>query len=123
MSGLRWLYLGLGWLMLALGAAGAVLPVLPTTPFMLAAVWFFYRSSPRTAAWLLAHPVFGTPLRNWQHEGAIATRTKWVALASMALGYAAAWYFYGLGLLIALPLAATLLAVGTFIATRPTPSR
>ncbi|MHA6690995.1 YbaN family protein [Devosia sp. A449] len=123
MTGLRAVYLVLGWIMLALGAAGAVLPLLPTTPFVLAALWFFYRSSPRMAAWLLAHPVLGTPLRNWQREGAIATRTKAIALGTMALGYGAALYFYGLGLMIAVPLAVTLLAVASFIATRPAPSR
>jgi uncharacterized membrane protein YbaN (DUF454 family) len=84
-------------------------------------MWLFYRSSPRTAAWLTQHRLFGPPLRNWQREGAISSSTKLLALASMALGYAATLRFAALHVYYAAALAVLLLAVASFIVTRPVP--
>lgn len=119
---LRMIYLVAGWAALALGAAGTVLPLLPTTPFLLAATWCFCRSSPRMASWLLNHPVLGGPLRAWQCERAISMPAKLTALASMAAGYALTVHLAGLGAIPATGLAALLLAVSAFILTRPAPS-
>ena len=52
----RWCLMALGWLAFATGIVGIVLPLLPTTPFMLLAAALFARSSPRFHRWLLAHP-------------------------------------------------------------------
>ena len=58
--------MALGWLVFATGIVGIVLPLLPTTPFMLLAAALFARSSPRFHRWLLAHPWFGPPIHDWQ---------------------------------------------------------
>jgi hypothetical protein len=81
-----WLALGLGFLVL--GLIGAVLPVLPTTPFLLVAAACFARSSPRLHGWLLNHALFGPPIRNWQENGAISVRAKTLAVGSMAVVFA-----------------------------------
>lgn len=78
-----WLAVGLGFL--ALGLIGAVLPVLPTTPFLLVAAAAFARSSPRLHDWLLNHRLFGPPIRNWEDNGAISARAKTLAVGSMAV--------------------------------------
>lgn len=81
---MRTLWLTAGLLALGLGLLGAVLPVLPTTPFLLVAAGCFAKSSPRLHRWLLEHPTFGPPIRNWQENGAISRPAKRLAVASMA---------------------------------------
>jgi uncharacterized membrane protein YbaN (DUF454 family) len=81
----RPLLLAVGLTMLALGFVGTVLPLLPATPFFLAAAWFFSRSSPRLEKWLLNLPVVGEPMRDWQEHGAIGTGPKFMALGAIGL--------------------------------------
>ena len=78
------IYLILGWLAVGLGAIGILLPVLPTTPFMILAAFLFTKGSPRARAWLVEHAHFGPHIRNWEERGAIAPRAKRMALAAMA---------------------------------------
>jgi uncharacterized membrane protein YbaN (DUF454 family) len=82
---LRLVYLGLGWVFLALGAAGTVLPVLPTTPFLILALGAFSRSSARLERWLLAHPTFGPALALWRSHRVVPLRAKLISWTSMAV--------------------------------------
>ena len=75
-----------GLLALAAGIAGIVLPLLPTTPFVLLAAFCFSRSSARLEAWLLAHPRFGPLIQAWRQHHAIPLRAKQLAWAMMAAG-------------------------------------
>jgi uncharacterized membrane protein YbaN (DUF454 family) len=76
-----------GWLSFSLGAIGVVLPVLPTTPFMILAAACFAKTSPRFHKWLLANKVFGPLIKNWQEERFIERRVKMRALAIIALTF------------------------------------
>jgi len=58
----------LGVICVALGVAGLVLPVLPSTIFFLIALVAFSRSSDRFQAWLYQHPRLDRPLRRWHRE-------------------------------------------------------
>jgi len=77
----RILLLTLGWLAIILGALGIVLPLLPTTPFVLLAAWCFARSSPRFHHWLLWRSPFGRYLRHWQRHRAMPPVAKGRAMA------------------------------------------
>ncbi|MGO4315917.1 YbaN family protein [Agrobacterium tumefaciens] len=116
---MRLLYLCLGWLMVATGIVGAFLPVLPTTPFLLLALWCFSRSSPKLEAWLLTHPRFGPSLRQWRERGAIARKAKIAALSAMCASYAAFWSLSDPPALRAAIVAAVMLGSALFIVTRP----
>ena len=74
----------LGWGFVALGVVGVVLPVLPTTPFMLIALWCFARSSKRFHDWLYHHRLFGPPLRKWDRYGVIPVSAKVFACTAMS---------------------------------------
>lgn len=118
---MRLIYLCLGWLMVGTGIVGAFLPVLPTTPFLLLALWCFSRSSPKLEAWLLSHPRFGPPLRNWREKGAIGRRAKIAAITAMTISYAVFWFTTEPPALRALLVAALMLGSALFIVTRPEP--
>ena len=112
-----------GGAFLLLGIAGIVVPILPTTPFVLLAVGCYSRSSPRLAAWLENHPRFGTMLRAWRDEGAIAGRAKVAALVAMVLGFSVILIATRIPLAGTAAIAATLVACAIFILSRPRPAR
>jgi hypothetical protein len=74
----------LGFVFFALGAIGVVVPGLPTTVFMLLALWAFARSSERFHDWLYHHPLFGPPLQEWHRYHVIPLRAKLLAVTMMA---------------------------------------
>lgn len=80
-------YRGLGLGCVALGVVGAFLPLLPTTPFLILAAYFFSRSHPEWEARLLAHPKVGPAIRAWRDHRAIPRVAK--VLATVLLGISA----------------------------------
>lgn len=107
----------LGLIALALGIVGAVLPVLPTTPFVLLASWCFAKSSPALHNWLKNSKYFGGLIRNWESQRCISKKTRLSALASIALFGGSSLYFF-------VPsgyptwITASLLAIGIFSVMR-----
>ncbi len=77
-----WRLLGLFFLLV--GLVGILVPVMPTVPFLLVALWAFGKGHPAWRARLLAHPVYGPPLRTWQEQGAIPRRAKQAAYVGLA---------------------------------------
>lgn len=114
----RVLWISLGLLSVVTGVIGIVVPLLPTTPFMLLAAFCFARSSPRLQAWIENHRTFGPMIENWRRHGSINRRAKRLALLMMAAAFL-------LSLAMHLPIWAlvaqglVLLAVASFLLTRP----
>lgn len=77
---MRFIYLILAYLFLALGALGIFLPGLPTVPFLLLAAWCASRGSARLHAWLYTHPQIGKLLIDWETKKAISRSSKIVAV-------------------------------------------
>lgn len=117
----RAVYAVLGCLMLVLAFVGALLPVMPTTIFLILAAWFFGRSSPRLEAWMLAHPRFGPVLRDWREHGAMPRRAKWMACGGMALGYVLFLVTLRPALWLEIGVAVLMLACAAYVVMRPEP--
>lgn len=80
------IYMTIAWLSLSLGIVGIVVPVLPTTPFLLLSAFCFEKSSEKFHAWLLENKVFGKYIRDYQEKKGISLRNKIIAIATMGLG-------------------------------------
>lgn len=83
---LRPLVAVVGFICVALGVIGAVVPLMPSTVFFIAAAGCFAYASPRLEAWLLSFSFIGGPVRAWRERGAIALPAKVMASAGMAIG-------------------------------------
>lgn len=113
-----WAYRILGFVALGLAGVGAVLPLMPTTIFLLIAAWAFARGSPEWSRKLRADPRFGPMLRDWEARRAIPVKGKVAAVVGMGSG---------LGFLIwrsdgwVLPAVVGLIlgAVGVYVVSRP----
>jgi len=88
-----------GTICVALGILGILMPVLPTTPFLLLAAFFYARSSTRFHQWLLGNHWFGQYLTNYQQGRGIPLRDKiitlialWLALSFTVLTAVPPWW-------------------------------
>ena len=110
----------LGMLCVALGAIGILVPLLPTTPFLILAAYLFSLGSPRMHNWLIKHTILGPPIRDWREHRAVSRRAKIWAVTAIAL-------LFVLSLVLQVPLWALVtegIILGTvalFLLTRPTP--
>lgn len=72
----KYVYITMGSLSLIFGIAGVFIPVLPTTPFLLLASFFYLRSSERMYNWLMNHKIFGAYIYSYLTYKAIPKKTK-----------------------------------------------
>ncbi|WP_018624213.1 YbaN family protein [Kangiella aquimarina] len=84
-------YRTLAVLATGLGMVGVILPLLPTTPFLIVAVWAAGKSSPRLEFWLLEHPQFGPLLKGWRDRGAIPVFAKYLAGLMLTSSWVVLW--------------------------------
>ncbi len=115
---LTWLLVGIA--AIALGALGVVLPLLPTTPFVLVAAFAFANSSERLHAWLVDHNIFGALIVNWRRHGAISRSAKVASVLSMAAVLVVSLLF-GVPVSVLLVQAVVLGICAFFILSRPLP--
>ncbi len=115
----RYGLLAFGWLNIGLGVLGLVLPVMPTTVFLLIALWAFSKSSLRFHRWLYQHPKLGRTIRAWHAHRVIAVRAKLLAVATMAASLVYVTLFVAESWMLPAVVAAVLVSVSAFILTRP----
>ena len=117
----RWLWWLLAYASLALGAIGIVLPGLPTVPFVLLSAFAAARGSQRLHARLLADRRFGPMIRDWQAQGAVGRRAKWLATTMMS-ACAAVMFFTAPKLWMAATGTGMMTVVAAWLWLRPEPS-
>ena len=70
------LYVCGGWIFVGLAIFGTIIPLLPSTPFLLLASWCFFRGSPRVHAWLHRFKWLSPTLDDWEQHHGIRKKTK-----------------------------------------------
>lgn len=75
--------MALGWLALVVGIVGVFVPLLPTTPLVLLAVFFFSKGSQRLHLWLIQHRHLGRYARDWEREQVIPPVGKYASTLLM----------------------------------------
>ena len=116
------IYTSLAGISFGLGVVGMFVPLMPTTCFMLLAVWLASKGSPRFARWIRRHPRFGPPLLAWQNERAIPRHAKRLAIVMLTVSATVivlgtdSWLLGGASVV-------GLALLALWIATRPEPRR
>ncbi|RBP27561.1 hypothetical protein DET50_11446 [Marinobacter pelagius] len=108
----------LAYISAGLAVVGVVLPLLPTTPFVLLAAFFASKGSPAFAQWLDAHPRFGPAIDNWRLRRAVPVSAKVLACSMMALSWAML-LLMGASLMVLGIVGVCLAATACYLLTRP----
>ncbi len=116
----RALYLVLGSVFFVTGVIGVFLPVLPTTPFMLLALWAFSNSSQKFHDYIWNHKRYGPMVRAWKQYGAIPLKAKISAIVVMGLSAIFVVFFSGAPMWAIISALALMLVGATYMLTRPT---
>ena len=110
-----------GWISLALGTLGILLPLLPTTPFVLLAAYCFSKSSHRLHHWLTHQPQLGPMIQDWEQYGSISKRAKVTATVAMVILFSITLAMLTIGIILKVTLIGIAGGVLAYIWTRPLP--
>ena len=81
----RLVLISLGWVCVGLAFVGVFVPGIPTTIFLIIALWAFTKTSTKLRYWLLHHKRFGPILTNWQEHRVVPRRAKILMVTFMIL--------------------------------------
>ncbi|WP_111859947.1 YbaN family protein [Acinetobacter sp. CFCC 10889] len=103
---------------IVLGFIGAILPGMPTTVFLILALWAASKGWPQVHDWLLNHPKYGATLRAWRENGTVPRKAKWLA-SIMMTGSAILMLFTNAPLAVKIFTNLTMFIVAIWLWTRP----
>ncbi|MCL9781082.1 YbaN family protein [Vibrio sp. S4M6] len=90
-------YICVGWTSVILGLIGVTVPLLPTVPFILLALYCFGVASPKFQHWLLTHKRLGPIARRLQSKSGLTVKEKVQSLILIWISMGAMFYFVALG--------------------------
>lgn len=111
----RWGLLAFAWVNVGLGMIGVVVPGMPTTVFLIIAVWAFSKCSVRFQRWLWEHKTFGPSIRAWHEHRVIPLKAKIMASAMMTASFIYVTFFVAESWVLPAVLAAVLAPSAAFI--------
>lgn len=114
----RRLWLALGWLCIAIGTIGIVVPLLPTVDCYGLAAYCFARGSRRWEQWLLNHRRMGPMVRDWREHRSVPLGAK--CLATLSMTVSCAWAAVVMPARTAWIPASICLLVAIYLWSRPT---
>ena len=114
----RTILISLGWLCVGLGFVGVFVPGIPTTIFLIIALWAFTKSSEKLRHWLLNHKRFGPILNNWQKHKVVPRRAKILMVVLMSLAVIL-FYYSSQSLILTIGLIIILVSVAIYVISLP----
>ena len=114
----RIIFISLGWLCVGLGFVGVFVPGIPTTIFLIIALWAFTKSSEKLRYWLLNHKRFGPILNNWQEHKVVPRRAKILMVVLMSLAVIL-FYYSSQSLILTIGLIIILVSVAIYVISFP----
>lgn len=115
----RPIMLVLGFMFVGLGFIGAMLPLLPTVPFLILALFCFSKSSKRFHDWLYNHKMFGDQLKIWDKYRVIPHFAKVASVGSMTLSYIYMFFFANITPIGLICSGAIMLYAAYYVLTKP----
>ena len=114
----RTILISLGCLCVGLGFVGVFVPGIPTTIFLIVALWAFTKSSEKLRHWLLNHKRFGPILNNWQKHKVVPRRAKILMVVLMSLAVIL-FYYSSQNLILTIGLIIILVSVAIYVVSLP----
>jgi len=112
------IYLSLGWICVGLAFIGIFIPGIPTTPFLIVALWAFAKSSKKFHKWLLNHKRFGPLLSNWESHKVVPQKAK-ILMVILQITAVIMIHYSLNNLLITFGLATLLILVAWYVISLP----
>jgi hypothetical protein len=114
-------FIFLGTIFTAIGIIGIFIPILPTTPFLIVAAYFYSKSSERFLRWLLTNKLCGSYIDNYRSGRGLPLKQKiltllllWLTIGISAIFFVSIWWVRLLLLLIALGVTTHLVCIKTY---------
>ena len=112
------LYSSLGYFSVLLGIIGLFLPLMPTTCFLILAVWAFSKSNPEMSEKIKQHPRFGPSIRNWINHKTICRKTKYTISISIIAAFSLSLFLFKASMLVSSLLVSGMILLLLYINTR-----
>ena len=116
-SSLKFFYNIVGSISLLLAFIGVILPVVPTTPFVLISAACYYKGSRKLHNWLLQNQLFGPIIKDYEKHRGMRRTTKLKALFIMWCAVLASTFLF-LETLFMRAIVILIAIIGTVVMTR-----